>query len=497
MRISNQILFVSAGMSAPKKRDHILARRQLYLNYGALTLATLLHMKGYAPVLVHGNHSQPNAFVKGLCEDELLPTRYPIMLSIPSFYALGWARQFCKYVKILFPQAKIVVGGRWVVGPDPIWIKRQIPEIDLVVPGLAEGMIENTMMPSPWRSPDGTTADFAARPNSGLPSFHLNHLLIRNFHQFQPSIEVSRGCGMGCAFCEERDIPLSRLRAPDDLANFMADTIEQYGSKSIRPYFQSSFFLPNPRWAQKLHAEIQKRDCLFSWRCETRVDGLAPETIELLAKSGLRAIDLGLETASPEQIVRMKKARRPDYYLRAASDVLSLCKRYGIWVKINILLYAGENHRTLDETTSWLRQHADRIKGVSVGPVVIFGPPKQACSLIEEMEAMGASVVDTKSAEETGITAIHPSTEIDAAAAEDASLMLSRAHMDHKGYYELKSFSYYPRDYAYEDYLSDIRASDPKSLPFDVSNLVSKVGGPVKGCDSEDQSHTSASRVPL
>jgi hypothetical protein len=39
MALDAAVVFVSAGMFEPKKRDHALARRQLYLNYGALSLA--------------------------------------------------------------------------------------------------------------------------------------------------------------------------------------------------------------------------------------------------------------------------------------------------------------------------------------------------------------------------------------------------------------------------------------------------------------------------
>lgn len=471
--MNEKILIVSAGMSAPKKRDHVLARRQLYLNYGALTLATLLQRSGHFPVLVHGNHTDPELFVDALLQQGRLPTSRPVMISLPSYYALEWAQRFCRQLKMLIPDIKIVAGGRWVVGPDPQWLKRKIPEIDLITTGLAEKLINNVIDPSCWpnlRYRNG--AVFASSELDELPPFPLDHHIVDEFQVFQPSIEVSRGCGMGCAFCEERAIPLSRLRSPEVLAQYMSEAIRQYGSDDIRPYFQSSFFVPNPRWAQKLFAEIQKRNCKINWRCETRVDCMTSETIELLANSGLKVVDLGMETASPQQIIRMKKAHKPDQYLRRASSVLKNCKANGISVKINILLYAGETNETVQETTSWLKENAEYIKGVSVGPVLVFGPPKHALPLIAEMEEAGASIVDAGSADATGITRIHPSAEIDATVAEEISLSISRMIMDHKRYYELKSFSYYPRNYTYEGFVEDVRNTNPESLPFDASTLV-------------------------
>lgn len=473
MCLNDQILFVSAGMLAPKKRNHVLAQRQLYLNYGALSLASLLKRDGYSPALVHGNHTDPELFVDALRQQDRLPTSRPIMLSIPSYFALEWAQLFCRYLKIIFPDIKIVVGGRWVVGADPNWLKQKIPELDLITMGLAEILVHDVADPSRWSNLHfQNEAAYELSDQEGLPPFSLDHSIVDEFRLYQPSIEVSRGCGRGCSFCEERSIKLSKLQLPEVVAQYLEEAVRQYGGNDIRPYFQSSYFVPNPRWALKLYSEIQKRNCAVNWRCQTRVDSLTSETIELLAKSGLKVLDLGMESASPHQLLKMNKTKEPEKYLRQASNVLKSCKANGIFAKINILLYAGETQATVQETTAWLKEHAAYIKGVSVGPVIVFGPPKQALPLIAEMEDAGARIVDAGSSNETGITAIHPSAEIDATAAEEISLSLSRMIMDHRSYYELKSFSYYPRNYTYENFVADAKLSNADSLPFDASALI-------------------------
>lgn len=455
-RQSGRVLFVSAGMLEPKKRDHPLARRQLYLNYGALTLASLLELEGIPATLVHGRHQDPEEFVKALRNNGYLPSRYPVMLSLPSFYALGWAQRFCRLLKTEWPECSIVAGGRWVTSPDPDWLHNRIPELDRIVPGLAEQTITKILSVKSSRG----------AASSELPTFPLNHHIVDEFFEFQPSVEISRGCGMRCAFCEERDIPLSNLRAPELVAEFMQITQRQYNGGEIRPYLQSSFFLPNVRWASNLQREVERRALKIQWRCETRVDALLPETIQHLAAAGLKVIDLGLETASPKQIVAMRKSRHIDRYLRCASDLLSACKKNDVWVKINVLLYAGETQQTLSETQRWLDQHADAIKGVSVGPVIVFGPPRQAMPLIEAMEAQGARVVDATAADRTGISSMHLSSEIDADEAEGISLDLSRRYMNDDDYFDLKSFSYYSRYFTRQEFDADVRGSKRETLPF-------------------------------
>ena len=193
---------------------------------------------------------------------------------------------------------------------------------------------------------------------------------------------------------------------------------------------------------------------------------MTAETVAALAAAGMKVIDLGLESASPRQILAMRKATNPDRYLRAASDLVEACRRNGVWVKANVLLYAGEDHRSVAETTAWLDQHAGGVKGVSVGPVVAFGPPRQSDPLIAELSALGGRAVDPSSAEGTGLTAIHPSDAMDADGAEEVSLGLSRRMMDEDDYFDLKSFSYYPRGYGRTDFDRDLGESAPSHLPF-------------------------------
>lgn len=457
---SNIVTFVSAGMLTPKKRDHALARRQLYLNYGALSLATKLELAGYDVALIHGEHRHPEVVLEQMKESGRFPSNYPLMVSIPSFYALPWAQAFCKLVKANDPRCRIVVGGRWVVGPDPDWLRTLLPEADTLVPGLSESVIERLLTESPVLS----------RVPEPTPGFTLNHRLVDGFHKYQPSIEASRGCGMGCAFCEERDIKVEKLGNGVALAESMARVRDQYDGEEIHPYLQASMFLPNARWAAGFAKEMRRNNLDISWRTETRVDAMTPQTVEHLARAGLRAIDLGLETASPRQILAMKKAGDPKRYLSAASDLLAACSDNGIKAKVNVLLYAGETHETLDETIAWLDDRRDTIAGVSVGPVLAYGPPKTANVLIEEWRIFGARPIDERAAVVSGITAMHLSSDFPWEEAEAASLDVSRRFMDQDAYFALKSFSYYPRDYGRKDFDRDVADSDPALLPFAVKN---------------------------
>lgn len=454
-----QVLFVSAGMDRPKKRDNVLARRQQYLNYGALTLATILNKSGYAVKLVHGGHTKPSEFINQLKDKGYLDSIYPIMVSVTSFYALTWVQLFTKELKHYLPNCRIILGGRWVIGEDSDWLAKKLPFVDLIVPGLAESKILELVRSIKYNQ-------ILLNQQRKAIDFNLNHTLVEDFVKFQPSIEASRGCGMGCAFCEERSLPLTPLKSPEVLVEHLQGVAEQYDDYDVRPYVQSSFFIPPPRWADNLATAVSKYSKKILWRCETRVDAIKLDTIASLADAGLKVIDLGLESASPTQILRMEKSSKPDRYLRSASDLLYACKNNGIMVKLNFLIYAGETHETFNETISWLDDHKDLIKGVSVGPVVVFGPPKSSVEFLKKVNCDGGSLVCESSIDETGIGHIHPSSSISASDAEEMSLETSKRYMNQTDYFELKSFSYYPRDYKYDDFLNDIRMSDIDRLPF-------------------------------
>ena len=454
--MSEVVVFVSAGMSSPKKRDHALARRQLYLNYGALSLATTLSAAGYPAVLVHGEHETPESVLRGLISSGRMPTIYPLMLSIPSFYALSWAQEFCRLLRNRLPSCRIIVGGRWVVGPDPDWLRTKLPEADVFAPGLAEPYIKDLL----------TSTPLMGRPQVPRPDSPLDHTLVDGFLRYQPSVEASRGCGMRCGFCEERDIPVDKLGPAGKTWATMKAVRDQYSGGEIRPYLQASMFLPSVRWANSLAEQVVRDSCRMQWRTESRVDVLMEETIGALAAAGLTVLDLGLETASPRQISAMKKSPKPDRYLERASRLLKACTRFGVQAKVNVLIYGGETSKTLDETRVWLDEHAGDIAGVSVGPVVAYGPPKTAGPFLQELVGLGASPIDPDSAQETGITRIHPSSEIDADEAEKLSLDMSRRYMNADQYFRLKSFSYYSRDYGRAQFDQDAARSAPARLPF-------------------------------
>jgi len=199
-----------------KKWDNQFAKKHYYLNYGLLSIATKMKAFGYEPIQVHGNFAKPEETFCQLVQLGIEKTNYPLFLSITSFFAVPWAKRFCEILKKQLPGIKLVVGGRWVVNNREHWIAKEIPQIDLIVSGLAEGIVNKLFARNTYlcaERPAILKIPYLNKSESFLVDW-LDYSLLHEPEKFHPSIEISRGCGMGCTFCEEGTFKLTKMKSP-------------------------------------------------------------------------------------------------------------------------------------------------------------------------------------------------------------------------------------------------------------------------------------------
>ncbi len=461
--MSKRLLCISSGLLAPKKIDNPVARRHMYLNYGLLGLASILEKHGYEPFVTHGRFEGPTSFVHRINSLGLIAKDIPVLFSLPSSFSIGWARETMVALRSLVPDLEIIVGGRWVVADDPSWIRRMLPHASRFVEGLAESRIVDIVAKaSNKNAPNVVTSDLSPV---------LSYRLLEYTHLYQPSIEVSRGCGKGCSFCAEAMVPLGAMKDPRQVADEIDGYRQLVGNTDFHAYFETSFFRPSSPWIGSFLSEMQNRSLLIPWRTESRVDAWNPKMVEQLRKTGMHVIDLGLESASPKQLLAMKKTPRPDVYLKKAAELLKACYDEGIWTKVNILLFPGETRDTLRETTDWLNENRSFIKGLSVGPTILYRYGQATLSVKSEFESLGATVVDEETLDRDGYAQLHLSSEVDHDFATQFSSDLAREYMTARDYYDLKAFSYLPRDYSWDSFRKDISSVSPDRLPFRLEGL--------------------------
>ena len=451
--MEDTILAIAAGLISPKKDFKIISRRNQYLNYSLLGLATILSKK-YKIIVFQGDFIQPSQFVKLLYKNyNLKNLHYPILLSIPSYYALPWCKIVCSILKNEY-NVKIVAGGKWVVGKDANWLKQKIPEIDVVLSGDGDYIIESAIQ--------GNSVTYENRPQTIFKE--LDYSLLYENIKYQPSIEISRGCGHGCKFCAEADMPKSEIIHSQQFYDQIKSIENVYKSRDFNLYLQSSTFSFDNNFVDSLQCVFAKLGYTINWRCTSRIDVVPINKLKYLSKCGLKVLDLGLESASASQLVRMGKTSNPQKYLSQAEKILYECNKNNIYVKINILLYSGESFETVNETMKWLEKNKALIKGISANSQVVYGYDN---TIMNVLKYNGSSFTEHFSLENDGYAYINLSEEIDYEVAKNICLEMSRLVMNDIDYFELKKYGYFPRNYTFEDYKKDIAGLNSSILPFE------------------------------
>ena len=265
-------------------------------------------------------------------------------------------------------------------------------------------------------------------------------------------------------------MPLSSMKDPRVLTDEIEACFSIYGANDIRAYFEASLFRPSSEWISEISKDFLTRRLALQWRAESRVDAFSSRQVEQLAKAGLKVLDLGLESASPQQLLKMRKATAPATYLRRASELLKACHDNGIWTKVNVLLYPGETKVTLSETEAWLDQHRQYIKGISAGPMVMYRYGHASQDFLRQIEFHGARAVSESDLETKGFADIHLSDELSNQDATISANELARKFMSARDYFDLKSFNYFPREMTFESFNEMTVGASEDMLSFRLSD---------------------------
>lgn len=450
-----RIIAISAGHYSTKKSGNIIRERIRYLNYGLLGLATILKHQGNLDIVVYQADSYSVEELFELIEDSdtaIATDCSCFLLSIPSYYSMSWCIEFCEKVKRRY-QKPIVVGGRWVVDNHTDWIRDKLKHVDAIIEGFGERKLAEYFHIPNWETtPDGREKCFD----------WIDYTLLYDYKKYQPCIEISRGCGAGCQFCADKTNKRLSNKSVS-LIKAELDFLDQiYDSYSV--YFEAPHFVFEKKWVNELCTMLNNRKRPIRWRCTSRVETVPISLLEQMGSAGLRILDIGLESASPQQLLAMKKTLNPQKYLEKADELLRACAKNNIWVKFNLLLYAGESYETIDETIQWLLQRKDIIKDVSVSSLVYY----YNMDSLTELQKLGASIPNGEDVLNTGYIDLNLSDSINKDTAKRISVDIPKLIANQRDFYDVKAISYFEPGYTYDEFIKDVSICDYSSLPFSI-----------------------------
>lgn len=159
---------------------------------------------------------------------------------------------------------------------------------------------------------------------------------------------TTRGCPMGCKFCEDRRTTVRHYEIERVLQEI--DDVKRAGFGAIM--FFDDIFAMMPKRTQDLTRAIKPLG--IKYRCFAHANTLKEEMAEQLADSGCVEIGFGCEHASQKILDVIGKGVKTYHN----EDFLSRCHRYGIRVKAFFIIgLPGETQETLDELESFIQRH--------------------------------------------------------------------------------------------------------------------------------------------
>ena len=308
---------------------------------------------------------------------------------------LEWDLQCCEAAKQVLPSVLTVVKGAHVTVRA-----REVLEahaaLDVVIRGesevaageIAGGRPLDQIPGLTFRTPAGIR-ETAARPFAEdldalpFPARDLlrNELYIRpDTRRPQTTIQASWGCPHRCIYCLAPQVSGHRLRvrSPGNVLAEIDDCIERFGIRDF--YFRADTFTQKRRWVIELCEGILGRGLEIRWGCNSRVDSIDPELLELMRRAGCWIIGFGVESGSDEILERVRKGAT----VAQARRALAMCRDAGIKAYAFFMVgFPWETEETAEQTLELIRTIGADFIEINV-PV-----PFPGTALADEVERAG------------------------------------------------------------------------------------------------------------
>jgi len=162
----------------------------------------------------------------------------------------------------------------------------------------------------------------------------------------------SRGCAMNCYYCPYKNYYGGvKSRTANSVVRELSYLKENFKMKAVQ--FRDPIFTANRNRILEICQLIQDQNLDFIWGCETHVNCLDKELIDVMFKAGLRSINLGIESADQEVL---KDATRISAGSQKETEIINYCHRQGINVAaFYILGLPNDTRESMQKTLDYAK----------------------------------------------------------------------------------------------------------------------------------------------
>lgn len=186
---------------------------------------------------------------------------------------------------------------------------------------------------------------------------------MRHHGYFSLNLATTRGCPYKCNWCA-KPIYGNRYnsRSPQKVVDEIEFLIKNYGPEHF--WMCDDIFGLKPGWIQLFNEEVKKRNLIFRYKIQSRVDLLQEEsTIASLAESGCETVWVGAESGSQKILDAMDKGTTVEQIYSATKQL----KQHGIKAAFFIQFgYPGEGKEEVAATKKMIYDLLPDDIGISV-----------------------------------------------------------------------------------------------------------------------------------
>ncbi|MFA5181672.1 MAG: radical SAM protein [Syntrophales bacterium] len=177
-------------------------------------------------------------------------------------------------------------------------------------------------------------------------------------------IVVQRGCPFNCSFCSAHLVHgrKVRFRSVTNVLEELKLLKYKYGARGI--YFQDSTFTLNHDYCEELFNQMIEKRLNLAWACNTRVDRVNDNLLQIMKKAGCWAIAFGVESCNQKSLDLLNKG----ITVAQIEKAVALAHKNRITcLNSFILALPGENYHDSLKTIKFAKKLA--------GQIALFYPP--------------------------------------------------------------------------------------------------------------------------